>query len=204
MSAPPRIFPGAAPLPARRIPAAVHEADRRVRERVATAEAEAQRIRAEAEASRDAVLARAREDGRRDGMAAAAAALALAAGERERLLAAAERDVVALALTLARKVLGRELGAGEGAVVDLAAQALAQVRDRREVALRVNPADAAALRAAEGRLGGIVARARLAIREDPGMPQGGVVVETDAGCADAGIEAQLDRLEVALAEAFGP
>jgi flagellar biosynthesis/type III secretory pathway protein FliH len=196
-----RILKAAAPLPERRIPAAVHDADRRVREMIAAAEGEARRVRAEAEATRQAIGAEAREEGRREGLAAAAAALALAASERDRLLADAERELASLALAIARKVLGSELAAREAAVADLAARALAEVRERREVVLRVNPGDAPAIGAAEGRLGAILARARLAIREDAAVPRGGVVVDTEAGRLDGGIEAQLEHLGRALAEA---
>lgn len=191
-------------MPGRLIPAAVHEADRKVHEMIALAEEDARRIRAEADASREAVRAAAVEEGRREGRGAAAAALALAASERDRLLASAEREIAALVLALARKVLGRELAEREAAVADLAARALAEARERREVALRVNPADAPAIRAAEGRLGAILVRATLDVREDPAVPRGGAVVETEAGRIDGGIEAQLEHLGRALLEALSP
>jgi type III secretion protein L len=199
-----RILKGAAPLPERRIPAAVHDADRRVREMIAAARDEARRIREEAESSREAVRREAAEEGRREGLASAAAALALAGVERDRLLAGAGRELVSLALALARKVLGDELASREAAVADLAARALGEARERREVLLRVNPGDARAIRDAEGRLGAVLARARLAVREDAAVPRGAVVVDTEAGRLDGGIEAQLEHLGRALAEALAP
>ncbi|HEY6005251.1 MAG TPA: flagellar assembly protein FliH, partial [Anaeromyxobacter sp.] len=111
MTAKLRILKAAAPLPERRIPAAVHGADRKVREMIAAAEDEARRVRAEAEAFREAVRREAVEEGRREGLASAAAALALAGAERDRLLAEAGRELVSLALAVARKVLGDELAA---------------------------------------------------------------------------------------------
>lgn len=202
MTAKLRILKAAAPLPERRIPAAVHDADRKVREMIAAAQEEARRVRAEAEELREAVRREAVEEGRREGLAAAAAALALAGAERDRMLADAGRDLASLAVAVARKVLGNELAAREAAVADLAARALAEARERREVILRVNPADAPAIRDAEGRLGAILARARLAVREDGAVPRGGVVVDTEAGRLDGGIEAQLEHLGRALAEAL--
>jgi type III secretion protein L len=199
-----RILKAAAPLPERRIPAAVHDADRRVREMIAAARDEARRVREEAEASRQAVRREAAEEGRREGLASAAAALALAGAERDRLLAGAGRELVSLALALARKVLGDELASREAAVADLAARALGEARERREVVLRVNPGDAPAIREAEGRLGAVLARARLAVREDAAVPRGAVVVDTEAGRLDGGIEAQLEHLGRALAKALAP
>ncbi len=196
-----KILKGARPLPARLIPAAVHEADRRVREMVAAAETESRRIRDGAEAERSRVVAAAAEEGRRDGFARAAAVLAQAATERDRRLASAEREVVALALDLARRILGRELAERTSAVADLAGRALAEARERREVTLRVNPADAAAVAQAGERLAGILLRAPLAVREDPTVPPGGAVVETEAGRIDARVETQLARLARALEDA---
>jgi type III secretion protein L len=199
-----RILKGAAPLPAVRIPAAVHEADRQVRERIAAAEADAGRIHEEAERAAGALRAEAVEEGRREGMARAAAALARAAAERDRRLAAAEREVVAIALAVARRILGRELAERPAAVAELAARALAEARERREVVLRVGPADAPAVRDAEGALGALLVRARLAVREDAALAPGAVVVETEDGRIDAGLEAQLDRLRRALEEVLPP
>lgn len=192
---------GAAPLAARRIPAAVHEADRSVREMVARAQAEAGRLRAEVAAERARALAEATEEGRREGLARAAALLVDAAAERDRRLAALPREVAALALDVARAVLGRELAERSEAVAELAARAVAAARERRDVTLRVNPADAPAIRAAQAELGAILLRAPLAVREDPGIARGGVVVETEAGRIDARVETQLAHLARALEEA---
>jgi type III secretion protein L len=194
------VLKGAAPLPPRLVPAAVHDADRRVREMIAAAEATASAIRSAAEADRDRTVREAVEEGRRDGLARAAAALATAAAERDRLLARVEPEVVALALAVARKVLGEELAARPDAVAALAARALAEARERREVVLRVSPPDAGAVRAAEGRLATVLARAPLVVREDPALRPGDVVVETEAGRVDARVETQLELLARALAE----
>ncbi len=170
---------------------------------VAAAEEQARRIRVDAEEARDRVRAQAHEEGRRDGLAAAAAELARAAAERDRLLASAQREVASLAVAVARKVLGRELACG-AAVADLAAQALAEARERRAVLLRAHPDDVPAIRAAEGPLSAILVRAALELREDPSLARGSVVVDTEAGTIDGGIEAQLEHLGRALAEALPP
>jgi type III secretion protein L len=182
-----RILKGAASAGTHRIEGAVFDAAQRAREIVAEAEAEARRILAVAA-------------GHAEGLAEAAATVVRAAAERDRRLAALEGEVVALALDVARKILGRELS-DPAAVVDLAARALAEARERREVTLRVSPADAPALRRAEGRLGALLARAPgLVMREDPALSPGHVVVETEAGRVDAGFDAQLAALERALRE----
>ncbi len=201
MNPTPKVLKGAAPLSPRLVPAAVHDADRRVREMVAGAEEEARAILAAAHASVERIVAEASEVGRREGLARAAAVLVAAGEERDRRLASAGREVVVLALAVARKVLGRELAVGSGAVADLAARAIEEARDRRDVVLRVNPVDAPAVRAAEGRLAAIPTRARLALREDPAVAPGGAVVETEGGRVDASAETQLELLARALDEA---
>lgn len=195
-----RILKGAAAVPGRRIEAAVWDADRRVREMVAAAEDEARRTVAEAEEARARIHAEAIEAGRWEGQARAAAVLAQAALARDRILREAEREVVTLALAVARKVLGRELAGGRDAVVDLAAAAIAEARARREVLLRVSPADGAAIRAAGGRLGAALSLAPLEVREDPSIEPGGAVVDTEAGRIDARVETQLEVIRRAVAE----
>lgn len=197
-----RVLKGGAAAGGRRIEAEVFDAAARARELVARAEAEATAIRAVAEADAARVRAEADALGRAEGLARAAATLVEAARARDRRLAAVEREVLALAVEVARKILGRELALAPGAVLDVVREALAAARDRREVALRVNPADATAVRAGADALARTLARAEgLAVREDPAVPAGGVVVETEAGLLDARLETQLALLRAALEEA---
>ena len=184
------------------IEAPFFEASQRARALHAAAEEDVGRIRAEAEAERARALAEAAEAGRREGLGRAAAVLAGAAEARARRLDGLEDEVAAVALEVARAVLGRELSADPAAVVDLARCALAHVLSRREGLLRVSPADAPLLRAEQPRLAALLDRAPgLGLREDGAVPRGAVVVETEAGRVDARVEAQLAALERALAEA---
>jgi flagellar biosynthesis/type III secretory pathway protein FliH len=202
MDAGPRILKGNGPPPARRIDAAVFDADRRGREMVAAAEEQARVVIEGARAERARVLAEAREEGRREGEARAAALLVRAAGERDRLLGEAPREIARLALTVARKVLGRAVAEPEG-LLAIAEAAVAAARGRSEVVVRVSPADGGALRAGQGRLVDALGRSPVEVREDPALARGVVVVVTDGGRIEAGIEAQLEVLALALEEALG-
>ncbi len=190
MSTQPRILKGAAPVAARRIEAAVFDADRRVREMVAAAEERARAVVAAAWVERDSVVAEAREAGRREGEARAAATLVRAAAERDQMLREAGGEVARLAIAVARKVLGRELAEAGGALA-LAEAALVEARSCREVVLRVNPADAPAVRAA-GRAHHAGARAgagrrprgpRRPSRRSRGRDRGGPHRRGDRGAA---------------------
>jgi flagellar biosynthesis/type III secretory pathway protein FliH len=148
----------------------------------------------------EAIRSAARERGREEGQAAAASTLAQAAAARDRLLAAVEGEVVALALDIARRVVG-ELATREPAIaVESARRALAAARGRPGVLLRVHPDDAAAVRAARSALDRGIATG-VALVEDPEVGRGGTVVETaDGTVADARLELQLAALGRALAE----
>jgi type III secretion system HrpE/YscL family protein len=191
------------PASGRWIPAAAFEATQRAAALLARAEEEAGALVARAEAEREAIRADARESGRSEALARAGATLVGAGRERDRILASAEREVVALAVEVARKVLGREIVTDPAAVVDLAAAALEHARGRRQVILRVHPSDAAAIRSGSARLSAMAACAPgLSVEEDASLVPGDVVVETEAGRVDARIETQLDALREALEEAL--
>jgi flagellar biosynthesis/type III secretory pathway protein FliH len=175
----------------------------RERARVVLAEAEGQAasVRAEAAREREVALQNATRAGREEGLASAAAALLSVAEARQRRLEAAEGEIAAVALQVARKLVGRAVCEHPELVAELTRQALEPVRSRREVLVRVNPRDAPLLRAEQPRLRELLDRAPgIAVREDAAIDPGGVVVETEAGRVDARVEAQLAVLERALAE----
>ncbi len=177
------------------------EAKERARLLLAEAEAEAARIRSAVEAEREEALREACRAGREEGLAGAAEALLAAARARQERLEGAEREVATAAIEVARKLIGRALAERPETVVELARRALEPVRARREVVLRVNPADAPLLQAEQTRLGALLDRAQgVSVREDPGIERGGVVVETEGGRVDARVEAQLSVLERAISE----
>ncbi len=189
--------PGAGARP-HRLPGEVVVAAGRARDILERAEAEASRILETARAGRERVLAEAEQEGYRSGLARAAGELARAAAERDRMVQSAGDDLVKLAVAVAGKVLGREVER-DGHVEALAASALEALRHRREVILRVNPADAPGLRREAGRLGGLLAGTpSIAIREDPAVGRGGLLVETEAGTLDARLETRLEAVEAAL------
>jgi flagellar biosynthesis/type III secretory pathway protein FliH len=68
------------------------------------------------------------------------------------------------------------------------------------VTVRISPGDEPALRGAEARLGGLLERGVLAVRVDPALGPGDVVVETEAGRVDGRIDTQLALFARALEE----
>src|SRR5262245_8865035 len=111
---------------------------------VAQARAEAERIKREAfeQAKRKGY-----DDGRQKGAEELAEIVASAAQRLKQIEAQAIPQLKDLALAIARKILGKELEFHPEAVVDIIKQALSEkARQRREIFLRVNPADLQVLR----------------------------------------------------------
>ncbi len=189
----------------RRVAAKVYQASQRARRILEAAESAARRIREAAEADRERVRAEAAAGGRQEGLAQASAAVARAALERDRLLASAEKELVSLAVAIAAKILWREVARDDEVVVGMAARALAEARQRRQVTLRIHPADAQAVGRGHGRLRAALSRVRVIdVREDPTVARGGALVETEAGVIDARLETQLAAIEAVLQEERAP
>ncbi len=175
----------------------------RIREK-ALAEAEETRQQAQAEAER--IKKQAHEQGYQEGRAQGATELSRIVAQASLRLTQIEAQAVPqlrdLAITIARKVLGRELEFHPDAVVDVIKQALAEkARQRREIVLRVNPEDLATVRERKPELIEVLSRAKeIGVREDPDVARFGVVIETDAGIIDAQLETQLEVFERVLKE----
>lgn len=156
---------------------------------------EAQRIAAVLETARAEGQAQGLEEGRlaaRDEVAATLRQLAqTAAQERERL----RRDTGLLALQVVRKLLGR-LAADE-VLAALAETAAAEVVPAQPLVLAVHPDQAEAVRARLAARG--VQAPEIEVRGDAACTPDGCRLETEHGCIDASLEAQLARLEQAWA-----
>jgi flagellar biosynthesis/type III secretory pathway protein FliH len=184
---------GSAPAPGRRrIPAEVWNAAQQARRLNEEATAAADRILADATAQAAEIERRARAAGREEGLATATETIAAASHLRDRLLAAAEPELVELAMTIARSVVGSAAERERSVVVETAARALGAAGHRTHVRLRAHPADVEALRTAEPCFSASLAGGKgILLVADGAIARGGVVVETDAGTVDATLDAQL-------------
>jgi flagellar biosynthesis/type III secretory pathway protein FliH len=191
---------GAAPAPGRRrIPAPLWDAAEEARRLRSEAHASAERLLADAEVAAEDARRLARVRGREEGLATATETLAAAVRLRDRWLAGAERELVELALVIARSVIAEAAERDPQLVVETARRALEAARRRRDVTLRASPQDVAALRAAEPRLAASLAIGHgIVLLADPAVGRGGVVVETEAGTVDASLDAQLAGVRRAL------
>jgi flagellar assembly protein FliH len=153
---------------------------------------------------RDA-YARGHADGQRDGEAAAVvrleanttrlgAAVAELAAVRGVLMRRAERDLVRLAVSMAERVLRREVDIDRELLVVMARVAIDRLGEQAAATIHLNPVDlesVTARHAAElGKSVELVA--------DPSVPRGGCVVRSAFGTIDTGIDSQVRELSRAL------
>jgi flagellar assembly protein FliH len=116
---------------------------------------------------------------------------------RSRLRREAEMDVVKLSMTIARRVLRRELTVDPEALLGLVKVALDRVEQRETQRIRVRPEDAARLSASLEKMG---VPQRIEVIGDPSLERGGVVLETTKGSLDASLETQLAEIERGFAD----
>lgn len=150
-------------------------------------------------------IARGFAEGERAGTAAAAAQTASMfdrlAGSLEQLdivrrdmIRATERQMVELAIAVARRIVHREVSLDADLLVAMARVALDRLGERVQATVRLHPGDMEAAGAA--RLAGL--GMSVTVVPDAGVARGGCLVESALGRLDAGVDAQLRELARAL------
>jgi len=111
--------------------------------------------------------------------------------DRQRYFAAAESQVVKLAIAIARRVLAREVNADEMHLAAIVRAALARVHDGSASTLRVRVGEQAQWEAlfAGGRDGAVT------VLGDAHLEAGECLLETDIGNVELGVQVQLAEIE---------
>lgn len=118
--------------------------------------------------------------------------------QKDRLIADAEQEIVALSMKIAQLILKREIKTDPESVLALVRDALMRVRDEGGVTVRLNPVDAVVVR---GHLNGLLSGTgvrQVSIEEDATMEPSGCVVSTSRGEIDERMESQMKRIATAL------
>lgn len=124
------------------------------------------------------------------------ASVAEMSGMRQELRRRAEKDVVQLALLIARRVLHRQLNVDENALTALARMALDRLSRADSCRIVVHPQFVGAVKAAVP--GGQASR--ISIDTDASCAPGTLILHADSGVIDASVEAQLDEIERGLTD----
>ncbi len=114
---------------------------------------------------------------------------------RVRLKERYERELLELALGVARKVVQQELAERPEIWLGMIRAAVKRAVDRERIALRVPPPLMAFLRGSLAALRASLEDVKdLELVEDPSLPAGGCIIESRFGEVDIGVETQLERL----------
>lgn len=114
---------------------------------------------------------------------------------RRNVLAISEREVIHLALEIARKIIKREVAIDEEIILTLVKVALKRVGDQTLITIRVNPKDYNVIqRYPSIRSGSEPLNDGIKLVEDSLISRGGCVIETESGLIDARIEEQLREI----------
>lgn len=144
---------------------------------------------------RERIVEEARAAGREEGLVQVSSELARAKMQASDILKQARQDIISLSLKVAEKILGRDLERDPSLLVDLCATAIENVRNARQLVLRVNPSDSEMLRTQRKLLIDMVARSvDIAIKDDPEVEPYGCIVQTEFGTIDAQLTTQLQMI----------
>ena len=121
---------------------------------------------------------------------------------REDIIAASEKQMVDMILTIARKVIKDEIVERKEIVLNNIREALKRIKDRDRVDIRVNFSDLELTTSHKDELIKMMESLRkVNIYEDARIDRGGCIIETDVGSIDARISTQLKEIEEAIRNA---
>jgi len=119
--------------------------------------------------------------------------------EIKKMMLDAERQIVDIALAVARKILAYEISENPMVVLPLVKTALAKVCDQEEVVIRVSVDDLDAVLLAKNDLQTMVGREQaLKIIVDSTITGGSCIIDTSYGTVDARIDTQFENIKKAL------
>lgn len=111
----------------------------------------------------------------------------------------AEREMVELALAIARKIVCHEVSINKEVVLSVIKEALKKVVDHEKIKIRMNPSDLEFIKNAKFHFSNLVDNIEsITFEEDETILNGGCVIETNLGDIDARIERQLRVVEEAF------
>ena len=115
---------------------------------------------------------------------------------RSEMIRKTERQVVELAMSVASRIVRREVSIDRELLIAMARVALDRLGDSASAKIRLHPEDYAAVE----RLGHqtLTAQGPVQVVADPSIARGGCVVESDFGIVDVSVDAQVEELTHSL------
>lgn len=114
-----------------------------------------------------------------------------------------ERDVVELALAIARKVICREIEMDREVVLCVAREALARIDDPGQIRIKMSPEDLQFINENSGNLSDMLGNIdNVFLEAEENIQSGGCNIETNSGEIDARIENQIQAVEESFRKAI--
>lgn len=136
-----------------------------------------------------------------DAVVTAQRILSTAEQQAQAIVIGAEREIVEIALAIARTILVREVSENPMTVLPIVRAALDKIRDQDQINIRVHPEDYELVLQARRDLQMIVGKEQaIRITADQTVSAGGCVIDTAYGSVDAQIDTQLEVVRKALEE----
>jgi flagellar assembly protein FliH len=114
---------------------------------------------------------------------------------RRAMIRETERQMVQLALAIARRVVRREVSIDSELTLTMARVALERLGDSTAVTIRLHPDD---FEATCRQRGALLAGSHVTVTPDAAVSRGGCLVQSDFGYVDASVDAQFQELARAL------
>jgi flagellar assembly protein FliH len=111
---------------------------------------------------------------------------------RASIFVRAERDLVKLAIEIAKKIVHREVTIDDEVAMTLARVALSRIDDRAHARVHLHPDDFTHV---SRHLDGLATGKSIELVEDRAITRGGCLIKTEIGNLDARIERQFEELE---------
>lgn len=115
---------------------------------------------------------------------------------RSQILFESRNDIVKMAISVAEKVLHKEIMTDPSTVLSVVKNAINQVGYKRKFVVHVNPLDVEVLKAAGADIATLIDDLEsLKFKPDPRVEPGGCVVHTESGTVDAQVDRQYNEIK---------
>jgi flagellar assembly protein FliH len=123
---------------------------------------------------------------------------------KDEIIANAEGDLIELTMTIAKKLVCRELKQHPEFLIDVIKEAIKTSKMENEITIRINPEDRTILEQHSGELMDFLKSvtfnqtAKIIVEDDISLTQGGCVIITDTNIIDMAYESRLDSVIEAI------
>lgn len=150
----------------------------------------------EARREESAIREKAVEEGREEGLRRWVEAIRDCREKYRRMMESGEPEMLKISLKVAERIVGKALEMDPAVIIDIIHQALNPLKYQKEIRIRIHTQDLAVLKANKlellARLG---ENKEIDVVDDPLVPRGGCIIDTEIGTIDARLDTQLRVFE---------